>query len=462
VLLLDEPTNHLDLPAIEWLEAELKGLRSALVLISHDRRLLENLSNATIWLDRGVTRRIERGFAHFEAWRDQILEEEERDRHKLDRKIAAEADWLRYGVTARRTRNERRLRALHAMRKEYREERRATGSVKMRLSDAELSGKLVIEAEGISKSFGARAVVKELSLRILRGDRLGIVGPNGAGKTTLLNLLTGRLPPDEGTVRLGTNLQMVALDQRREALDPNATVAEALTGGGGDWVEIAGGRKHVVGYMRDFLFAPEQARTPVRVLSGGERNRLMLARALAQPSNLLVLDEPTNDLDLETLELLQEMIADYAGTVLVVSHDRDFLDRTAGSVLFAEGQGRWVEYAGGYSDMVAQRGEGVIAPAAARAPVLNRKTEPAAISSAVKRKLGFNEQHDLRTLPARIAELEARIGKLNAVLADPTLYSRDYTTFERYSAALSAAQRDLAAAEDRWLALEVLREELEG
>jgi ATP-binding cassette subfamily F protein uup len=461
VLLLDEPTNHLDLLAIEWLEAELKNLRSALVLISHDRRFLENLSQATIWLDRVATRRIERGFAHFEVWRDRILAEEERDRHKLDRKIAAEADWLRYGVTARRTRNERRLRALHAMRKDHREQRRAAGAVKMTLSDAELSGKRVIEAEGISKAFAERVIVQDLSLRILRGDRLGIVGPNGAGKTTLLDLLTGALPPDSGVVRLGANLQRVTLDQRREALDSEATLVETLAGGG-EWVEIAGGRKHVVGYMKDFLFAPEQARTPVRVLSGGERNRLMLARALAQPSNLLVLDEPTNDLDLETLELLQEMIADYPGTVLIVSHDRDFLDRTVGSVLVAEGQGRWIEYAGGYSDMVAQRGQGVSAPAAARAAAASRKTEAAPMSSAAKRKLGFNEQHDLRTLPRRIADLQERIERLNAALADPTLYLCDPALLERISAALSAARLDLAAAEDRWLALEVLREELEG
>ena len=462
VLLLDEPTNHLDLPAIEGLEAELRAVRSSLVLISHDRRFLENLSAATVWLDRGLTRRIERGFAHFEPWRDAVLEEEERERHKLGRKIEREADWLRYGVTARRTRNERRLRALHALRKEHREQRRAAGSVRITLSEAELSGKLVIEAQGLSKAFGGRTVVKDLSLRILRGDRLGIVGPNGAGKTTLLNLLTGALPPDSGTVRLGTNLQIATLDQRREALDPEATVADALTGGGGDWVEIAGARKHVVGYMRDFLFGPEQAKTPVRVLSGGERNRLMLARALAQPSNLLVLDEPTNDLDLETLELLQEMLADYPGTALLVSHDRDFLDRTVGSVLVSEGEGRWIEYAGGYGDMVAQRGRGVVAPAVTKTPTAKRKATALPVAFAIKRKLSFNEQHDLRTLPERIAALEQRVGNLSERLADHTLYSRDSAMFQRLSAALSEAQGELAAAEDRWLELEVLREEIEG
>jgi ATP-binding cassette subfamily F protein uup len=463
ILLLDEPTNHLDLPAIEWLEGELKSLRSALVLVSHDRRFLESLSQATVWLDRGVTRRMDRGFAHFEAWRDEVLAQEELERHKLDRKLAAEADWLRYGVTARRKRNVRRLANLHAMREQRRNRSRAVGTVSMTMSDAEASGTLVIEAEGIGKSFGAGPVVADLSIRVLRGDRLGIVGPNGAGKTTLLNMLTGKLEPDTGRVRLGSNLQMVTLDQRRESLDPNATVAETLTGGRGDTVTIGGQTKHVVGYMKDFLFSPEQARTPVGVLSGGERNRLMLARALAQPSNLLVLDEPTNDLDLETLDLLEEMIDDYAGTVILVSHDRDFLDRTVTSVLVAERGGRWVEYAGGYSDMVAQRGAGVQArtvekaakPRAGKAPAAGGTTAP-------KSKLSFNEQHDLKTLPGRMAELEKKIGKLQEILADPNLYARDPALFQKATEALAGFQADLVAAEDRWLELEMLREELEG
>ncbi len=466
ILMLDEPTNHLDLPAIEWLEAELNGLRSALILISHDRRFLERLSQATIWLDRGITRRLHQGFAAFEAWRDEVLEKEESEHHKLDRKLAAEADWLRYGVTARRKRNVRRLSNLHTMRREFREHRHAVGTVSMTVSEAEQSGTLVVEADHIAKAYGGLPIVSDLSLRILRGDRLGIVGPNGAGKTTLVNLLTGVLPPDKGTVKLGANLQMASLDQRRASLDPTATVAETLTGGRGDTVTFGGQTKHVVGYMKDFLFAPEQARTPVGVLSGGERNRLMLARELARPSNLLVLDEPTNDLDLETLDLLQEMITDYSGTVILVSHDRDFLDRTVGAVLVFEGGGDWVEYAGGYTDMVAQRGAGVEArPAAkesrsktARAPVASRSTA----TPSVKRKLGFNEQHDLNTLPRRIAELEARIGKLQNILADPNLYARDPAGFQKAGSALAGFQSDLAAAEDRWLALEMLREELEG
>ncbi|WP_445504969.1 ABC-F family ATP-binding cassette domain-containing protein [Microvirga sp. G4-2] len=461
ILLLDEPTNHLDLPAIEWLESELKSLRSALVLISHDRRFLESLSQSTIWLDRGRTRRMDQGFAHFEGWRDQVLEQEEAEQHKLGRKLVAEADWLRYGVTARRKRNVRRLGNLHAMRQQYRDRKRAVGTVNMTLAEAEQSGTLVVEAEGISKAYGDRPIVSNLSLRILRGDRLGIIGPNGAGKTTLINLLTGNLQPDSGRVRLGSNLQMVTLDQRRASLDPNATVAETLTGGRGDSVTIGGQTKHVIGYMKDFLFSPEQARTPVGVLSGGERNRLMLARALAQPSNLLVLDEPTNDLDLETLDLLQEMITDYSGTVILVSHDRDFLDRTVSSVLVSESEGNWIEYAGGYSDMVAQRGQGVQARAVEKDVKPKGAEKPAAAPSVqAKRKLSFNEQHDLKTLPKRMEELEAKIAKVQEILADPELYSRDPARFQKAMDALTQLQADLHAAEERWLELEMLREEL--
>jgi len=322
ILLLDEPTNHLDLPTIEWLEGELAAMRAALVLISHDRRFLASLSRATLWLSLGSTRRLERGFAHFEAWRDEILDQEERQHRELDRKIARETEWLRYGVTARRRRNQGRLRALEALRKERRERRRTTGAVKIAATEGELSGKLVIEAKNLHKAFGDRTIVRDLSTRVQRGDRIGIVGANGAGKTTLLNLLTGALQPDSGTVRLGASLQPVTLDQKREKLGPRTTLVDALTGGQGDQVVVQGKGRHVVGYMKDFLFLPAQARTPIGVLSGGERGRLMLARALARPSNLLVLDEPTNDLDLETLDLLQELLAEYQGTVMLVSHDR--------------------------------------------------------------------------------------------------------------------------------------------
>jgi ABC transport system ATP-binding/permease protein len=466
ILLLDEPTNHLDLPAIEWLEAELSALRSALVLISHDRRFLQNLSRRTVWLDRGVTRAFDRGFGEFEAWRDQMLEEEEQKAHKLERKIVAEEDWLRYGVTARRKRNQKRLATLLGLRRERSDERhshnRATSTVKLAATDAELSGKRVIEAKGIAKSLDERPIVKDLSLRILRGDRLGIVGANGAGKTTLINLLTGALPPDAGSLRLGTNLAMATLDQKRASLDPQTSLKDALTGGGSDFVEVAGSRRHVMGYMKDFLFGPEQARMPIGRLSGGERGRLMLARALALPSNLLVLDEPTNDLDLETLDLLQEMLADYAGTLILVSHDRDFLDRVATSVLVSEGEGRWVEYAGGYTDMVAQRGAGVGARSAPERVAAKPKAPAAAKEPKVKRKLSFKEKHALETLPKRIEELQATAAKFKSVLADVDLYARDPARFSKLSEGLAKTETDLAAAEDEWLELEMLREEIEG
>jgi ATP-binding cassette subfamily F protein uup len=335
----------------------------------------------------------------------------------------------------------------------------------MSAAEAERSGTLVIEAKGIAKSYGALPIVAGFSTRIERGDRIGIVGPNGSGKTTLVNLLAGALAPDAGAVRLGVNLAMATLDQHRESLNPDWTVSEALTGGRGDTVIIGGQAKHVVGYMRDFLFAAEQARTPLRVLSGGERGRLMLARALAKPSNVLVLDEPTNDLDLETLDVLEEMIGDYAGTVLLISHDRDFLDRIVDGVIVPEGDGKWVEYAGGYSDMLAQRGEDlrktgtkpVAKPAAPEKPKLARPaSEPA------RRKLGFNEKHALETLPGRMAALEAEIGRLQKLMDDPTLYARDRAAFDKVSTALAAAQAELAASEQRWLELELLRGEIEG
>jgi len=463
ILLLDEPTNHLDLPAIEWLERELAGMASALVLISHDRRFLANLTRRTLWLDRGETRSLDQGFAAYEAWRDEWLEQEEVDRHKLDRKIVAELDWLRYGVTARRKRNMGRLRGLQNLRTERREQRRTAGAVNFTVSEAELSAKLVVDAENISKSYGDNLVIRDLSVRVRRGDRLGIIGPNGAGKTTLINLLTGALEPSSGKIKLGANLQMVTLDQKREALDPNATLSDTLTGGRGDQVQVGDGLRHVIGYMKDFLFGPEQARTPVGVLSGGERGRLMLARALALPSNLLVLDEPTNDLDLETLDLLQEMIGEYPGTVLLVSHDRDFLDRTCTSVLGFEGEGRWQLYPGGYSDMVTQRGQGVTSKAVAKAEAAPKvaKAEAAAPSER-KRKLSFKEKHALETLPDRIETLHAEIASAQKTLADPKLFTRDPAAFAKAAANMDAAQAALASAEEEWLRMELLREELEA
>jgi ATP-binding cassette subfamily F protein uup len=465
LLLLDEPTNHLDLAAIEWLETTLLQSRAALVLISHDRRFLTNLSNATAWLDRGRTRRIERGFASFEAWRDEVLAEEERDQHKLDRKIVAEEHWLRYGVTARRKRNERRLANLHALRQSRREYRASAGKAQLAAVQADASGALVIEAERISKTYDGRPIVAEFSTRIRRGDRIGIVGPNGAGKTTLIEMLTGLSLPDEGTVKLGAGLAMVHLDQHRDSLDASSTVADTLTGGRGDSVMVGGKPRHVIGYMKDFLFTPEQARTPVGVLSGGERGRLMLAQVLAKPSNLLVLDEPTNDLDLETLDVLEEMLADYTGTVLLVSHDRDFLDRVVNGVIAPDGEGRWVEYAGGYSDMLAQRGADLARPAVAKgtkeATAKEAKDKPKPAAPA-KRRLSFHEKHALETLPAKMAKLQDTIAKLQKKLEDPALFAKDRKTFDDVSHKLADAHAELAKAEETWLELEILREEIEG
>ena len=457
ILLLDEPTNHLDLPGIEWLERELNGLRSGIVLISHDRRLLERLSRVTVWLDRGITRQLDAGFAGFEAWRDTVLEQEEIDRHKLGRKIVMEEDWLRYGVTARRKRNQKRLGDLHALRKKRKELRGATGGVKMRAAEADLSGRLVAVAEKVTKSFGGRAVVRDFTTRILRGDQVGIVGPNGAGKTTLLKLLTGELEPDSGTVAVGTNLARVTLDQRRDVLDPDRTLIQTLTGGAGDQVVVSGQTRHVIGYMKDFLFSPEQAHTPVGVLSGGERARLTLAMAFAKPSNLLVLDEPTNGLDLETLELLQELLSDYPGTVLLVSHDRDFIDRVVTSVIATEGDGRWIEYAGGYSDMLSQRGPVRVAAPAGAVKARGEAKAPPRISA---KRMTFKDRHALETLPARIASLEAEVAKLVRVMEDPGLYGKNPARFTETSGKLEAARAVLAAAEEQWLALEMLREEL--
>ena len=460
ILLLDEPTNHLDLPGIEWLERELAGMRAGLVVISHDRRLLERLSRITVWLDRGATRTLDRGFAEFEPWRDAVLAQEEAERHKLVRKIAMEEDWLRYGVTARRKRNQKRLADLHALRRKRREQRAAQGTVKLAAAQAELSGRLVIVAENIGKSYGDQPIVRGFSTRVLRGDRVGIVGANGAGKTTLLNLLTGKLAPDAGEVRLGTNLAEITLDQRRETLDPLVTLRAALTGGSGDTVEVGGQRRHVIGYMKDFLFGPEQANTPVGALSGGERGRLTLARAFARPSNLLVLDEPTNDLDLETLDLLQERLADYDGTVLLVSHDRDFLDRVVTSVIAAEGAGRWVEYAGGYSDMLTQRGTPPEPPAAK--PPAPRSEPPTPRSRERPARMSYKDRLALDALPARITALQAEVARLGAALADPGLYARNPTRFAATTQALTDAQANLAAAEEQWLELELLRETLGG
>ena len=463
ILLLDEPTNHLDLSAIEWLESELKSMRGALVLISHDRRFLENLSRAVVWLDRGQTRRLDQGFGAFENWRDTVLEQEEIERHKRDRKIANELDWLTHGRSARRKRNQGRLARLNSLRKGRREELKSMGTVKMEALEGGTSGTKVIDAKGIAKSFGDKQVIRDFNLRIHRGDRIGIVGPNGAGKTTLIKLLTGELLPDAGNVKLGTGLEMAKLDQNRAALHPEDNLADALTGGGSDTVFVGGKPRHVVSYMQDFLFTPAQARTPVKVLSGGERARLLLARLFAIPSNFLVLDEPTNDLDLETLDLLEEVVGDYPGTALVVSHDRDFLDRVATMIVMSEGEGRFSVYAGGYSDMVAQRGQGVAKPAARpQAKSEDKKPASARPPREAIAKLSFSDQHALKTLPDQIEVQNKQIAALQKELSDPKLYASNAARFTMLSAQLAelAVKRD--ANEELWLALEMKREALES
>ncbi len=468
ILLLDEPTNHLDLPTIEWLEGELQKTRSALVLISHDRRFLEKVSTATVWLDRGTSRRLDKGFAFFEAWRDQVLEAEELEQHKLGKAIEREEHWLRYGVTARRKRNMRRLGELQTMRAQYRGHKGPQGTVQASVSDAQESGKLVIEADKITKSYDDRAIVAPFSIRVHRGDCIGLVGPNGAGKTTLLKMLTGQLAPDSGAVKLGTNLEIATLDQKREDLDPEDTLANYLTDGRGENLLVNGEQRHVTGYMKEFLFQPEQARTPIKNLSGGERARLMLARILSRPANLLILDEPTNDLDIETLDLLQEIVTGFPGTVILVSHDRDFLDRTVTSTIAPANpeapDGRWIEYAGGYSDMLAQRKGAAEERRKAEKAADKPKTQEtaAAAPSASKGKLSYKQKFALENLPKEMAKAEAEIARREEKMADPNLFTKDPATFSRMASEMEKLRDSLTRMEEEWLELEMLREELEG
>ncbi|MAQ85135.1 MAG: elongation factor 3 [Maritimibacter sp.] len=464
LMLLDEPTNHLDIEAIAWLEEQLKTTRSAFVLISHDRAFLRNLTRGTLWLDRGEVRRQEKGFEDFEAWRDKVWEEEDVARHKLDRKIKAEARWAVEGISARRKRNQGRVRALQALRQERSDAIRRQGAAEMSLDSGPQSGKRVFEAKDISKSYGDRTILKPFSLRVLRGDRVAFVGPNGVGKTTLLKMLTGEEAPDTGTVTMGTGIEMAVFDQNRSQLDPDATLWDSLTldnsmrvSGQSDQVMVRGTPRHVVGYLKDFLFTEAQARAPVRALSGGEKARLLLARIMARQSNVLVLDEPTNDLDIETLDLLQELIDDYDGTVLLVSHDRDFLDRVASTTVAMEGDGVATVYAGGWSDYRAQRGEG--AGAVAEKPKAAKPSKPAdkpAAKPAAKAadKLSFTEKHRLEELPAEIAKLESEIGKLSQLMSDPDLFTREPVKFRKATEALAQRQAALEAAEEEWLELE--------
>ena len=462
VILLDEPTNHLDILAIETLEAELASSRAALVIVSQDRAFLERVTNRCFWLEHRRVRRLDKGFAAFDEWVERILAAEAEEGRRLDKQLEKEEYWLRRGVTGRRARNEGRRRALMELRKTKVERmREVRGELSMGLASSGLSGQRVAEVKNIAKAFGDRTLVKDFSTRILRGDRVAIVGPNGAGKTTLVKLLLGELPPDSGSVNLGVNLEIAYIDQGRVDLKPEMTLRDVLTPLGGDQVMVRGQPKHVAAYAKEFLFTDNQLRQPVRSLSGGERNRLLLARALATPANLLVLDEPTNDLDMDTLDLLEDLLADYEGTLILVSHDRDFVDRLATSTIALDGHGRVVETPGGWQDFLSQNpgffksvADGAAPAPAAPKPAATR-AEPSKPS-----KLSYKDQRRLQELDAAIAALPGKIAKLETDMADPSLYTRDPSGFAKLSAALEAARQELAASEEEWLELEERREAL--
>ena len=446
VLLLDEPTNHLDIAAIEWLENWLARYNGAFIVISHDRTFLTRLTKQTLWLDRGAIRRAEVGFGGFEAWTEQVYAEEERNAERLDAKLKIEEHWLLRGVTGRRRRNQGRLSKLKEMRAERASMLGPQGAANLAIASDDAKTKVVIDAKHISKAYGDRTIIRDLSLRVTRGDRIGIVGRNGAGKTTLIKLLTGELAPDSGTIRLAKTLDGVVIDQQRKLMAPEKTIRDVLADGG-DWIEVLGAKKHVVGYLKEFLFDGNMVDAKIGTLSGGERSRLLLAREFARPSNLLVLDEPTNDLDLETLDLLQEVIGDYGGTVLIVSHDRDFLDRTVTVTLGLDGSGTVDVVAGGYADWEAKRqrpGAKKIAKAAAPAP---------APPPPPKVRLTYKDQRDYEQLPKRIEALDAAIARDEAALADPGLYTKDFARFEMLTKAVDAARAEKEAAELRWLEL---------
>ena len=458
LLLLDEPTNHLDLAAIDWLEGWLNRFKGAFLVISHDRTFLKRLTKATLWLDRGNLRRKEVGFGGYEAWEEQVYAEEARATEKIDAKLKLEAHWLARGVTARRKRNQGRLEKLHQMRAARAAMIAPAGAAKLKLgSDEEFKSKSVIVAEDITKNFGERQIIKPFSLRIQRGDRIGLVGANGAGKTTLLKLLTGELAPDSGTVTHARTLSGVTIDQQRKLMEPDKTVRQVLAEGG-DWIDVRGVRKHVQGYLKEFLFDPSVVDAKIGTFSGGERSRLLLAREFARTSNLLVLDEPTNDLDLETLDLLQEVIADYDGTVLIVSHDRDFLDRTVTITLGLDGSGKVDIVAGGYEDWERQRKQRAASRPAAPARNEAAAAPPPPPPPPRAGKLSFKDQRDYDLLPARIEELDGMIARGEAALADPVLYTSDPAKFARISAALELARKEKEAAEERWLELAELVE----
>jgi ATP-binding cassette subfamily F protein uup len=461
ILLLDEPTNHLDILAIETLEAELAASRAAALIVSHDRAFLERVTRRSFWLENRQVRRLDEGFAGFDDWAEKIEAQEAEEARRLDKAIEREQHWLARGVTARRARNEGRRRRLIAMREAKAERLRdARGQLNMGLASSGLSGQRVVEAKGVSKAFGDRVILKNFSTRILRGDRVAIVGPNGAGKTTLVKILLGELDTDSGEVKLGTNLEAAYIDQARAALAGEATLQDILTPHGGDQVLVRGRPRHVAAYAKDFLFRDSQLRQPARSLSGGERNRLLLARALATPANVLVLDEPTNDLDMDTLDLLEDLLADYEGTLILVSHDRDFIDRLATSTIGMDGKGGVVETPGGWQDFLAQN-PGFFAP-----PVIKTAAKPAAQAPAKPSprpgKLSYKDQRRLQELETLTAELPQKIAALEAGLADPGLYGRDPAGFDRLTRALELARGQLGAAEEEWLVLEELREATEN
>jgi ABC transport system ATP-binding/permease protein len=463
VLLLDEPTNHLDLAAIEWLEAWLSRFSGAFIAISHDRTFLTRLTRSSLWLDRGALRRAEIGFGGFDAWTEKVYEEEARAAEKLDAKLKLELHWLQRGVTARRRRNQGRLAKLNEMRAARAAMLGPAGAARLALENDDVKTKMVIEAEGVTKRYtstsvaegGERTIIRDFSLRIQRGDRIGVVGANGAGKTTLLRLLTGEIEPDEGKVVRAKTLTGIMIDQQRRLLDPDKRVRDILADGG-DWIEVRGSKKHVQGYLKDFLFDPELVDARIGTLSGGERSRLLLAREFARQSNLLVLDEPTNDLDMETLDLLQEVIADYDGTVLIVSHDRDFLDRTVTITLGLDGSGKVDIVAGGYEDWARRRRQ----PPEARSTARATPTPPS--PPRPRTKLTYKDQRDLDLLPQRIEALEAQIARDEQALSDPDLYRRDPARFAAITSAIDKARAERDAAEARWLELAEQAEALAG
>ena len=458
ILLLDEPTNHLDIATIEQLEKIIKDFSGAVVLISHDRMFLSNTSDVTFWLDRGKMHYNNRGFKFFEEWQEQIINQEIIDQNNLNRKIAEETEWLHKGVTARRRRNMGRLRKLQQLRLERKEQIKQIGNINLNIDEGDFRSKLVIEAKNICKSFGERTIVKEFSTRIIKGNKIGIVGPNGAGKTTLVKLLTKRLEPDSGFVRIGKNLEEAYFDQNRLTLDPKKTLWQTLCDKG-DHIMVQGHWRHVVAYLKDFLFKPSQAQCPVAALSGGEKNRLMLAAALAQPSNFLVLDEPTNDLDMDTLDLLQEVLDDYGGTILIVSHDRDFLDRVVSSVIYLKGDGTVYEHAGSYSELLEKLPEHEIKPVSKVAP---KKPAVAATQTSANKpkKLSYNQQRLLEVLPQEVADIEKEISQIEQELSNPDLYTAQPQRFDELSRKLPELQNVKEGKENQWLELQMLAEEL--